>query len=97
MIVDVLVYTLARILLVVALTAVIYFASAPLGFQVPPIVAALFGLVIAMPLGIWVLRGLRERATTGIAAVDERRRVDRERLAGRLRGDGNGNGSEPAE
>ena len=36
------------------------------------------------------LRGLRERVTAGIAVADERRRLDRERLASRLRGEDDG-------
>ena len=44
-------------------------------------------LVIALPLGIWLFRPLRERATASIAAVDERRRQDREQLQARLRGE----------
>ena len=55
--------------------------------QLPLVVALLFAIVIALPLGIWVLAPLRRRATAGIAAVDERRRTDREQLQSRLRGD----------
>ncbi|MCB0926568.1 MAG: DUF4229 domain-containing protein [Mycolicibacterium insubricum] len=90
LIVDILVYTAARIVLVVAVTAAIYYGALQLGFQVPLVVALLFGLIIAMPLGIWMLRGLRERVTAGIAVADERRRLDRERLASRLRGEDDG-------
>ena len=52
LIVDILVYTAARIVLVVAVTAAIYYGALQLGFQVPLVVALLFGLIIAMPLGI---------------------------------------------
>ena len=41
----------------------------------------------ARELGIWLLAPLRRRATAGIAEVDERRRVDREQLQARLRGE----------
>jgi hypothetical protein len=44
-------------------------------------------LVIALPLGIWLFRPLRERATASVAALDERRREDREQLQARLRGE----------
>ena len=47
----------------------------------------LFAILISLPLGIWLLAPLRRRATEGIAAVDERRRRDREELQSRLRGD----------
>ena len=88
MIFDVVLYTLARIVLVAVLTAGIFFGARLIGVeQLPLVVALLFAIVIALPLGIWVLAPLRRRATAGIAAVDERRRTDREQLQSRLRGD----------
>lgn len=85
---DVLAYVGARLLLVAALTAAIFYGAHAIGIaQFPLVVALLFGIIIAMPLGIWLLRPLRERATAGIAAVDERRRADRAQLQSRLRGD----------
>jgi hypothetical protein len=84
---DVVVYTFARIALVAALTAVIYYVAKLIGIsEFPLIVALLFAIVIALPLGIWALAPLRKRATASIAAVDERRRRDREQLQARLRG-----------
>jgi hypothetical protein len=53
----------------------------------PLVVALLFAIVIALPLGIWIFAPLRKRATAGIAAIDERRRQDREQLQARLRGE----------
>jgi len=84
---DVVVYTLARLVLVAALTAAIFFGARLINVTVPLVVAMLFGIVVALPLGIWLLAPLRRRATAGIAAVDERRRIDREQLQARLRGD----------
>jgi hypothetical protein len=87
-VVDVLGYILARLLLVVVLTAVIFGAGHLLGLRdFPLVVALLFALVIALPLGIWIFAPLRRRATAGIAAFDERRRRDREQLQARLRGE----------
>ncbi len=87
LVLDVVVYTVARIVLVVALTAVIFFVGKLLGIkEFPLIVALLFAIVIALPLGIWLLAPLRKRATASIALVDERRRRDREQLQARLRG-----------
>ena len=81
-------YTLARMLLVVILTAVIFGGAHLLGVRdFPLVIALLFAIVIALPLGIWIFAPLRKRATEGIAAVDERRRQDREQLQARLRGD----------
>ena len=85
---DVAVYTLARLVLVAALTAAIFFGARLINVQVPLVVAMLFGIVVALPLGVWLLAPMRRRATAGIAAVDERRRLERDQLQARLRGDG---------
>jgi hypothetical protein len=88
LLVDVLAYVLARLLLVVVLAAVIFGAGHLLGVrEFPLVVAILFALVIALPLGIWIFAPLRRRATASIAAFDERRRKDREQLQARLRGE----------
>ena len=88
LVVDVLAYTLARLLLVVVLTAAIFGGAHLLGIRdFPLVIALLFALVIALPLGIWIFAPLRKRATASISAVDERRRQDREQLQARLRGD----------
>jgi Protein of unknown function (DUF4229) len=88
LVVDVLAYVLARLLLVVVLTAVIFGAARLIGIHdFPLVVALLFALVIALPLGIWIFAPLRRRATAGVAAIDARRRRDREQLRARLRGE----------
>ena len=88
MAVDVLVYAAARLVLVVVLSAVIYGIARLLGVSdFPLFIAAAFAIVIAMPLGIWVFAPLRRRATASLAAVNERRRRDREQLQARLRGE----------
>jgi antibiotic biosynthesis monooxygenase (ABM) superfamily enzyme len=85
---DLAVYVLARLLLVVVLTAVIFGAGHLLGVRdFPLVVALLFAMVIALPLGIWMFAPLRRRATGSIAVLDERRRTDREQLQARLRGE----------
>jgi hypothetical protein len=87
-IVDVLLYALARLLLVVVLSAAIYGVARLLGVtQFPVVVAVLFALIIAMPLGIWVFGPLRRRATASLAIAGERRRREREQLQARLRGE----------
>ena len=93
---DVLAYLVARLLLVVALTAVIFGAGHLLGVRdFPLVVALLFALVIALPLGIWIFAPLRRRATASIAVFDERRRKDRDQLQARLRGEQTPGGAEP--
>ncbi|MGH3531423.1 MAG: DUF4229 domain-containing protein [Mycobacterium sp.] len=86
--VDVLLYAAARLALMVALGAVIYGAARLLGVhEFPVVVAVLFALVIAMPLGIWLFSPLRRRATVGLEVATERRRHDRAQLRARLRGE----------
>jgi Protein of unknown function (DUF4229) len=85
---DVLLYAAARLLLVGVVGAAIYGAARLLGVTEFPIaVAALFALIIAMPLGIWVFSPLRRRATPALAIAGERRHAEREKLRARLRGD----------
>jgi hypothetical protein len=85
---DVVVYLVARLLLVAVLTAAIFYGAHLVGVaRFPLVVALLFGIVVALPLGIWLFGPLRRRATASIAAVDERRRQDRAELQARLRGD----------
>lgn len=53
-VVDILVYATARLLLVVAVSAAIFGVARLIGLtEFPVVVATLFGLIIAMPLGIW--------------------------------------------
>ena len=62
-------------------------AFAGLLFLLVVMAALLFAIVIALPLGMWIFAPLRRRANASIAAIDERRRQDREQLQARLRGD----------
>ncbi|ETW25937.1 DUF4229 domain-containing protein [Mycobacterium gastri] len=87
-VVDVALYATARLLLAVVVTAAIYGVARLAGIaEFPVVVAALFGLTIAMPLGMWVFTPLRRRATAALAVAGERRRAERERLRARLRGE----------
>lgn len=85
---DVAAYVAARLVLVVVVTAVILGIGALIGLRdFPVVVALMFAIVIALPLGIWLFAPLRRRATESIAAFDERRRSERAQLQARLRGD----------
>ena len=87
--VGVVLYAAARLALVIALSAAIYTTGRLLGLHdFPVVVAVLFALVIAMPLGIWLFGPLRRRATASLEVATERRRRDREQLRARLRGEG---------
>ncbi|MBS1695214.1 MAG: DUF4229 domain-containing protein [Actinobacteria bacterium] len=88
LVIAVLAYVGARLLLFAAVAAVIFGVAHLVGVrEFPIVVAMLFALVIALPLGIWLFAPLRRRATASIAEFDERRRADREQLRARLRGD----------
>ncbi|NNH75419.1 DUF4229 domain-containing protein [Nocardia uniformis] len=80
-------YTLARLAMVVVLTAVIIGVAGLVKVEVPLIVAALFALLIAMPLSMMLLKSLRTKVNQDIAVVDAKRRADKEQLRSRLRGD----------
>ncbi len=85
---DVGAYLLARLALAAVLTAVILGAGHLVGLrEFPVVVAVLFAIVLALPLGIWVFAPLRRRATLSIAVFDEQRRRDKETLQARLRGE----------
>jgi hypothetical protein len=85
---SVLLYVIARLALVAALAAVIYGTGRALGVhEFPVVIALLFALVIAMPLGMWLFAPLRRRATAGLEQATARRRRDREQLQARLRGE----------
>ena len=85
---SVFLYVIARLGLVAGLAAAIYGIGQVLGVhEFPIVVALLFALVIAMPLGMWLFAPLRRRATAGLEQVNARRRHDREQLQARLRGE----------
>jgi uncharacterized RDD family membrane protein YckC len=85
---DVLLYSAARLLLVVVITAAIFGIARLIGVtDFPLVVAALGGLIVSMPLGMWVFAPLRRRATATLAVAGERRRSERDHLRARLRGD----------
>ncbi|MEU8896628.1 DUF4229 domain-containing protein [Nocardia sp. NPDC048505] len=83
-------YTLARLLLVAALTAVIVLLAKVVGVEIPIVVAALFALIIAMPLSLTLFKKLRTRVNEDIAVVDAKRRADKAQLRARLRGESEG-------
>lgn len=87
-VVDVMVYTAARLALVAVLSGVIYGLGRLIGLSdFPPVVAVLLALIIALPLGIWIFTPLRRRANVSLAEAGEQRRRDREQLQARLRGE----------
>ena len=83
-------YTLARLGLVVVIAALIVGVAKLIGVDVPVIVAALFALIVAMPLSLTLFKKLRVKVNEDIAVVDARRRQDKAQLRARLRGDDDG-------
>lgn len=79
-------YTVARLVLVVAIATIIWGVGALAGVDVPIVVAAVFGVLIALPLGMVVFKSLRLRVNTQISAVDAQRRRRHDDLQARLRG-----------
>ncbi|GAB0107659.1 DUF4229 domain-containing protein [Nocardia sp. JMUB6875] len=79
-------YTVARLGLVAVITAIIMGVAAAVQVSIPLIVALLFGLLIAMPLSLLLFKKLRAQVNRDIAAVDAKRRKDREQLMSRLQG-----------
>ncbi len=75
----------------VVLAAVIVLAAQLVSVDIPVVVAALFALIIAMPLSLTLFKRLRTRVNEDIALVDERRRRDKAQLRARLRGEEPGN------
>lgn len=86
LVVAVLMYTAARLILVVALAAVIYFVGKLVGVDVPVLVAAVFGVLIALPLGMVLFKTLRLRVNDQIARVDAERSARQADIKSRLRG-----------
>lgn len=85
-------YTLARLALVVLLTVVIVGVAKLVEVDIPLVVAALFALIIAMPLSLTLFKRLRTRVNEDIAVVDEKRRHDKAQLRARLRGESESGG-----
>jgi len=84
---DVALYSLARLALVVVLAAAVLYVPRAFGVDIPLLVAVLFAVLIALPVSLVVFAPLRRRVNEGIATVDARRRLAREDLEGRLRGE----------
>ncbi|AYA23566.1 MULTISPECIES: DUF4229 domain-containing protein [Rhodococcus] len=84
---DVALYSAARLALVVALTLLILYVPRAFGVEIPLLVAALFAVLIALPVSLVLFASLRRRVNEGIAAVDERRRTERADLEKRMRGE----------
>jgi hypothetical protein len=79
------VYTAIRIGLVVALTALLWFAGRPFGM--PPIVALAFAIVLQLPVSVLVFRRARGNLTAALARAKSARTAERDRLHAELTGE----------
>ncbi|GAB1508318.1 DUF4229 domain-containing protein [Actinophytocola sp. KF-1] len=78
---DLTLYTLGRLVLIAAVTALLVL------FDVPLLVALAVAVVVGFPLGLLVFRGLNQRVTAALAERGKDRMDARERLRAELRGD----------
>lgn len=81
------VYTFARLALVIAIALVIVGVGLLFGVEVPVLVAAIFAVLISLPLSLLLFKKMRIRVNESIAAVDEDRRAARADLQSKLRGE----------
>ena len=84
---DVALYSGARLLLVIVISAVIIGVGLLVGVEVPVLVAAVFGVLISLPLSLVLFKSLRIRVNESIAGVDEERRRACADLQAKLRGE----------
>ena len=78
---DLALYTLARLVLVAAVTVLLVL------FDVPLLVALAVAVVVGFPLGLLVFRDLNQRVTAGLAERGKDRAEARDRLRAELRGE----------
>mgnify|MGYP001206699665 CR=1 FL=1 len=79
-------YTLARLALVVVVAVVIVLGARLVDVDVPLYVAAVFGVLIGLPLGMALFKGLRLKVNRQIDAIDRDRKKRHDDLQSRLRG-----------
>jgi hypothetical protein len=78
---DVTLYIGARLCTVAAVTALLVLAN------VPVLVALAVGVVVALPLSMFLFGGLRKRVAQALEEKQAVRRAEREKLRAQLRGD----------
>ncbi|GGG74025.1 DUF4229 domain-containing protein [Corynebacterium pelargi] len=71
----VIVYGLARLALFIGLTAIIQLLAVAIGAPVPLLISATLALIVAMPLSMFVFKGMRLRATQAVAGWDAQRKA----------------------
>lgn len=74
----VVIYGLARLGLFVALTIVIHLLAVAIGSPVPLLITATLALIVAMPLSMFLFKGLRVKATQSLAQWDKQRKAHKD-------------------
>ncbi|MEU5691492.1 DUF4229 domain-containing protein [Actinosynnema sp. NPDC020468] len=85
---DVALYVTARLAMVGVVTAALLLVDVPL------LVALAVGVVVALPLSLFLFKGLRARVAQGLEVKQAERRAEREKLRSQLRGDAPAPGSD---
>lgn len=78
-------YGLARLLLFLVLFFVLLVIIYLVNVQIPAAITAVFALIIAMPLSVFVFPKLRVQANESVAAWSENRRAHKEYIAQQIK------------
>ena len=79
-------YGLARVVLFIALTAVIELLAVMIGFPIPVLVAALLALFVALPLSMLIFKNWRIEATQTLAEYSAQRKSHKQWVQAELEG-----------
>ncbi|MFE1513499.1 DUF4229 domain-containing protein [Corynebacterium bovis] len=83
---DVVVYVILRLLMVVVLTVIIQSVAVLMGMAgyFPLLISLMLALIVALPLSVIMLRGLRFRVTAQLAEWDRGRREHKREMSRQL-------------
>ena len=79
-------YGLARVVLFIALTAVIELLAVAIGFPIPILMAALLALFVALPLSMLIFKNWRIEATQTLAEYSAQRKAHKRWVQAELAG-----------
>ncbi|ALR32948.1 putative membrane protein [Corynebacterium pseudotuberculosis] len=74
----VIVYGIARCALFIVLTAIIQGIAVAIGAPVPILISATLALILAMPLSMFVFKGIRVQATQAVALWSAQRKAEKD-------------------
>lgn len=83
---DIFLYFLARLFLFIVLTVVIQGIAILMKAPVPLIMSSLLALILALPLSMFLFKGLRVRTTTALAEFDAERKAHKQHIQEQLEG-----------